>query len=317
MDPTNARQPDNRNAATVLPDLLIAEFKNCTEVASTSSDGCYKFRIKNQGLGSAGGTTLRVDLVFDHGGLVPHIDRSFRSVTVPSLERGRDTWVVVPGPEACSNGCKLRYFTARLNPKDEIKESDKTNNTLEKMLNEAGPPPVHKHGKGTAVDSSQVPYDYYTWTLPEFEKSQGMARVQAGKFINGTTMYVCVAYMDDGEHPGKLYMDECYVPWNGKEYVFKKKESGLDHSNYEILLTPYSYYSWIPISQFSSFDIKKWAVEGGYVGTNSPETLYVCRMKLSDGVHPGKFLLSTGTCYVSWSGKELTFTKDFDVLKGL
>ncbi len=35
---------------------------------------------------------------------------------------------------------------------------------------------------------------------------------------------------------------------------------------------------------------------------------------LQDGVHPGKYGIGTGYCYVSWGGKEFVYSDGFDIL---
>jgi hypothetical protein len=127
-------------------------------------------------------------------------------------------------------------------------------------------------------------------------------RVFGDTHTDGNKMYVCVAQFIDGQHAGTLYRNTCFVPWGGKERSFKE--------NYKILLTN-APYAWTHIDNLAAAQIRKRGVRAGFV---NDEDLYVCRKQMKDGAHPGKYLISTGLCYVPWGGKEYYFSNGFRVL---
>ncbi len=134
-------------------------------------------------------------------------------------------------------------------------------------------------------------------------------RVFGGDHKDGTKMYICRSKFSDEQHPGKLYQNQCYVSWNGKEHVIS--------NNFQVLLTKDpATLDWKPLSSLSHDNITSLAVIGGAVnyGASTSRTLYICRVKLRDGVHPGKYMLRNGICYVPWGGNEQTYTSGFDVL---
>lgn len=88
--------------------------------------------------------------------------------------------------------------------------------------------------------------------------------------------------------------------------------SGANSSACAIVTRVAKDYHWINISLFSAAGIKDKAVLGG---KNGAEPLYICRAQQSDGVHSGKYLPSSGLCYIGWGGKEVTVNTGFEVLK--
>ena len=76
--------------------------------------------------------------------------------------------------------------------------------------------------------------------------------------------------------PGKLYKNQCHYPYGGYERV--------DTKAYRVLLTNKE-YQWVAVDAVSRDEIKEGAVKGGMDQGN--DTIYLCRMKMSDGVHPG------------------------------
>jgi uncharacterized protein DUF3421/CARDB protein len=328
--PTSTSSSPNRVTETVtrLPDLMFAEVTNCkgqpipADSSNPSSLGdCFKFRIKNQGLGDATSTMLLVSV---KGRLYEKPFAAEKLVAVPALAHGHDAWITV-NDQALGCPCTSVVLTARLDAKNEIKESDRNNN---RVLRAASSEPKKGGTKGSTkkVDpnASQVPFDDFQWVYADQVKSMAISNdlneITVDHTKEGVWISICRAQMPNGEHPGKLFGDVCYVPWNGKEYVFEKKEtSGFEDTNYQVLLTRrYSSFEWVPVSQLALGEAKKWAIEGGYVsnGNNSLETLYICRMKFNDYYHAGKFLSSTSTCYVSWNGAESINTSGFEVLMG-
>jgi hypothetical protein len=149
-------------------------------------------------------------------------------------------------------------------------------------------------------------YEEFVWVrMAEEEKykSQGYTRIPAGiLYSNGSKLDICRVRMSNGLHPGKIYKNQCLVPWGGKENIYNR---------YQILLVKAATIQWPNIQTVSAVQIQKDGIVGG---RNNKEPLYICRMKLNDGSHPGKFLVSTNLCYVAWGGKEITATNGFEVL---
>lgn len=319
--PASTRPPlaDRAASVTALPDLVITDVRPCDDKQTqpSSSDfmnagGCYKFQIKNQGLGEAKSNELGV--VFKVSRSAPHatkhnqpiyglVESFVESVAVPALAPRTEAWITVAGADPKCLHCLTLGFHARIDQTNAIKESDETNNRLTKYFH-----PEYEES---------APENAYVWMVGAPDKIT-MKPVEAGKHADGTMMYVCKGFMPDGSHPGKLYNGQCYVPWNGKEYVLQPPQSPLAPltSTYAVLTSSFPDYSWIPFSQLPTLNVKQFAIEGGVLGDGkSGEPLYICRMKLNDGLHAGKLLLSTGTCYVAWNGKELTSTSGFEVLR--
>lgn len=130
----------------------------------------------------------------------------------------------------------------------------------------------------------------------------GYKRVQGGDHADGNKMYICRARRSNGVHPGKMYKNKCLVPWNGQENAFT--------GSFQVLLSNTG-YQWADHFNLSPAQIKASAISGG---RNYKEALYICRKQMKDGLHPGKYLLSSGLCYVSWGGKETTWTNGFQIL---
>lgn len=140
----------------------------------------------------------------------------------------------------------------------------------------------------------------YIWVLPSEEKDYPeYKRVEGGKHGDGTMMYVCRV---GGTTPGKLYKKQCLAPYGGLEY-------SADY--YQVLLTN-AQYQWKAVHNLSRAQIKSGAVKGGVDRGNI--TLYVCRKKMTDGLHPGKYASNSGLCYISWGGGEKYYSDGFDVL---
>jgi len=83
---------------------------------------------------------------------------------------------------------------------------------------------------------------------------------------------------------------------------------------YQVLLTNRP-YQWLKMPDPSRVHIKSDAVKGGVdVGNQKNPPLYICRKKMSDGVHPGKYSYSNNLCYISWSDKERYYNDGFEIL---
>jgi len=162
----------------------------------------------------------------------------------------------------------------------------------------------------------------YIWVnFGEEQDHPGYRRVLAGMHQDGNKMYVCRGW---GGLPGKFYRNQCYFPFNGGEIIDKEPPKGNPSDpfymppidiNPQLLLTNIAEPAWVNISKLSLDRIEKAAVKGGQkVFEKDKEPLFICRRQMNDGVHPGKYHPATQRCYVSWNGKEQSFTSDFEVL---
>jgi len=162
---------------------------------------------------------------------------------------------------------------------------------------------LHALSSTSVISSSKQPAEPFLWVnYGEEQDYAGYKRVLGGTHADGSRMYICRAKRTNGMHPGKLYKNRCMVPWNGQENVFP--------SNYQVLLTNTG-YQWPDSFNLSPAQIEESAITGG---NNNKEALYICRKQLKDGLHPGKYLISSGLCYVAWGGKETTWTNGFQIL---
>jgi hypothetical protein len=149
----------------------------------------------------------------------------------------------------------------------------------------------------------------FVWAdLAEEEQYFGYQRVNGGFLNNGTPLYICRSRPSRNAANvwaiGKLYKTRCQVPWQGRE---------LTSLGDPVLLTNNSKYQWKAAHSLSRAEIENGAVKVGWDGVSNTN-LYVCRKRMSDGVHPGKYASSNGLCYVSWGGKEYYSSDDFEVL---
>ena len=140
----------------------------------------------------------------------------------------------------------------------------------------------------------------FIWVSPDEERDYpGYRRVVGGKHQDGTTMYFCKSNFV----PGKLYKNECHYPYGGYEHV--------DTKIYRVLLTNKE-YQWVAANAVSRDEIKEGAVKGGVDYGN--DTIYLCRMKMSDGMHPGKYSYKNNRCYIPWGNKEYSYPAGFELL---
>lgn len=142
----------------------------------------------------------------------------------------------------------------------------------------------------------------FLWLTPTEESHYPTyKRVEGGKHADGTMMYVC-RFMSI---PGKLYTDGCHYSDGGWEYV--------RNAGYQVLVNDGGYV-WTPVDQVSRSQIKKRALVGGENAQDPSDTIYICRKKRADGVHPGKYSYKNNYCYIPWGNKEIYFTKGYDIL---
>jgi len=130
----------------------------------------------------------------------------------------------------------------------------------------------------------------------------GYSLVEGGKHEDGTIMYICRV---GGTTPGKLYKNLCHYPMAGGETLVGK---------YQVLITNTT-YQWLKARDITRNQIKSDAVKGGIdEGNPKRPALYICRKKMSDGVHPGKYSYSNNLCYIAWGDKERFYSDGFDIL---
>lgn len=142
----------------------------------------------------------------------------------------------------------------------------------------------------------------FVWTLANEEKDYpGYKRVEGGTLNDGTRLDICRA----GYIPGKVYKNLCLYPYGGAEGTYR-------YGYYEVLLTN-AQYEWKSIDDVSRAEIKSDAVKGG-TDKDGADTLYICRKKMSDGVHPGKYSYKNRLCYIPWGGKEYFYRTNFAIL---
>ena len=142
----------------------------------------------------------------------------------------------------------------------------------------------------------------FVWALPNEESDYpGYRRVEGGTLDDGTKLSICRA----GYTPGKVYKDLCLYPYAGAENTFRL-------GYYEVLLTN-AHYEWKATDDVSRAEIKSGAVKGGS-DKDGADTLYICRKKMNDGVHPGKYSYKNRLCYIAWGGKEYPYRGSFEIL---
>ena len=167
---------------------------------------------------------------------------------------------------------------------------------------------------GVEVNSPSVERDFSTflsptpqnasfvWALPNEERDYpGYRRVEGGALDDGTKLTICRAQTI----PGKVYKGLCLYPYAGAEGTYRL-------GYYEVLLTN-AQYQWKKMDDVSRADIKAGAIKGGS-DRDGADTLYICRKKMSDGVHPGKYSWKNRLCYIPWGGKEYFYRTSFEIL---
>ena len=154
--------------------------------------------------------------------------------------------------------------------------------------------------------ASQLIKEGFMWVnVNEENRFPGYKRVIGGQHDDGTTLYICQHTIKGDPTPGKLHKDLCQVPWGGKENVFS-------NGDYKVLLTNTQYH-WDEIEDPKRVNIASSAVQVGF-DYSARSNLFICRKRLGDGVHPGKFLDARDKCYISWGGLELIQDYKFEVL---
>ncbi|HEY0765852.1 MAG TPA: DM9 repeat-containing protein [Pyrinomonadaceae bacterium] len=157
--------------------------------------------------------------------------------------------------------------------------------------------------KAVDVTLSPAPQNVsFVWALANEEGDYpGYRRVEGGALDDGTKLFICRA----GYTPGKVYKDLCLYPYGGGESTFRL-------GYYQVLLTN-AQYQWKSTDDVSRADIRSSAIKGGS-DRDGADTLYICRKKMSDGVHPGKYSWKNRLCYIAWGGKEYPYKGSFEIL---
>ena len=153
--------------------------------------------------------------------------------------------------------------------------------------------------KPAIITPQNVPF---VWVLPNEEGDYpGYRRVEGGKLDDGTRMDICRAQTI----PGKIYNNLCLYPYAGAEGTYR-------YGYYQVLLTN-AQYTWKSADNVTRAEIKSGAVKGGS-DRDGADTLYICRKKMDDGLHPGKYSYKNRLCYIPWGGKEYFYRTNFQIL---
>lgn len=129
------------------------------------------------------------------------------------------------------------------------------------------------------------------WVPEAAEPPQGV--FAAGRGPAGE-LNVCRVYYRDGVHIGELRQGRCFIGWGG---------TALGAAPYELLAG--GGFAWVPAREG---ELPAGAVGGGMVRDGE---LFVCRGRLADGLHIGKYW--RGRCNVGQAGREEAL-KEFEVL---
>jgi len=145
---------------------------------------------------------------------------------------------------------------------------------------------------------------YFMWVPgADVDKHRGYSKVIGGQLDDGTPLPICRSLVGGYPVPGKYYNRNCIVPWNGKEV--------LNSRSYDFLISRIS-LEWKPVHNLSRAQIENAVVAAD--GQANTGRQFFCRMRMKDGIHPGKYAIGNGLCYIPWGGKEYSFTDGFDIL---
>lgn len=113
-----------------------------------------------------------------------------------------------------------------------------------------------------------------------------------GRQDDGRPLWVCRAWYNGGLHPGKVRpgFRGCNIGWGGEEHAIER---------YEVLAGGAGGYAWVRAQR--GF-IPDFAIAAGR--DSDGRTLFVCRARYRNGVHPGKIYNSFGGCNIGWGGRE-------------
>lgn len=143
---------------------------------------------------------------------------------------------------------------------------------------------------------------HFIWVSVDGDQNRpGFKRVVGGAHDDGTTMYICRV---SGFVPGKIYNNSCHYSAAGQENVIT--------SRYEVLLSDVE-TEWRSFDGLKRSEIKRDAVVSG-TDPNTKDTLYMCRKKMSDGRHSGKYSYKNNLCYIPWGNQERFYSNGFSIL---
>jgi hypothetical protein len=163
-----------------------------------------------------------------------------------------------------------------------------------------------------------------------------------GGYVGTTPMRVCQTWAQDGTHLGKEFAGRCYYGWDGQEVAspeYAVLSLGFDKAAWQAQVTTYTMteatipdpkdpctwpayftgganmgpYAWVDgPTHLQSDPTLANGVKGARPEATGGFTLYVCRARQQDGVHPGKFF--NGQCNISWGGQEIALTSGYELL---
>lgn len=124
--------------------------------------------------------------------------------------------------------------------------------------------------------------------------------IRAGYEENGNPLFIARANKEGTWTPGKCspYYDGAYIPYDGKEFIFK---------DYDVLVCP--------INAVGFLDWRK--ASGGKVPDNAFKTdtdLYVARVNYANDLIPGKVSTRNKLAYMGYGLKEHQTNKEYEVL---
>ena len=122
--------------------------------------------------------------------------------------------------------------------------------------------------------------------------------IRGGRDDDGTDLYICNAFFNGGQHPGKLRSSfgGCDISWGGGEHIV---------NTYQVLVP-----SWPPYPPaFNTTDAFNFAAGTDIDGT----LLHVCRVPYLGGLQVGKTRTDWNTCHFGYGGKEILIP-NYDIL---
>jgi len=124
--------------------------------------------------------------------------------------------------------------------------------------------------------------------------------IQGGAEPDGTAVYICRAFFNNGVHPGRVRpgMTGCDIGWGGSEHLIPF---------YQVLVP-----RWVSAD---NGNIPPNAYSLGYEvpSVDGRQLLYPCRGYLNGSLQPGKVRPGLPGCSVGWGGKEI-FLNPYEVL---
>ncbi|XP_059053666.1 uncharacterized protein LOC131847953 [Achroia grisella] len=144
------------------------------------------------------------------------------------------------------------------------------------------------------------PINWVSSTIDRVHDIQDEALLAGIDEVDGSPLYIIRMYHKRDLIPGKLAISrrEAYLPYGGKEVKV---------INFEVLCVPNSAVRWISSSRGK---VPPGAIPAGQ---SAEEILYIGRVKHMSSITPGKVHPSHKCCYISFGGKEISYTS-YEVL---